>query len=209
MSIDGGGDRRARPLKGNVPFRVRLAEVRRRLGDAGDVDDPVAVEVGDGQGRRDEGLDAGSLRSQGRDRAGGEGEVPVPLWVGEALENGDPVAGHAFRSCLDAEVGDDRVEDAVAGHVSHPDPARVVAGRRERGPPAQGQVAGSVVAEYRHAAGVLLVPIGHHEVRPGIAVDVRDACEGDVRAPGRFLDPVNPPSALPYRRMIEVPAPLA
>src|SRR5262249_4927043 len=100
--------------------------------------------VGDGERRRDE-LDR---RGQGGDRARGEREVPMPLTVGVPLEDSDVVADDVrARPGVFAEAGNNRVEHAVTGHVSQPDPGRVVTERGDWSPH-QRQVARSFVLEY-------------------------------------------------------------
>src|SRR5205085_2759207 len=101
----------------------------------GGVRDTGAVEVGDDQRRRDE-LDP---RGQGGDRGGGEVEIPLPRGVGQALEDGDLLAGDVVVAVVVAEAAHDDVQDVVAGHVGQLDPGRVPAERREG--PGQGQVA--------------------------------------------------------------------
>src|SRR5207249_372285 len=87
--VGGGEPAAAGPLEDvDVAAGLGLAGVRRHARDGGgDVEGAVAVEVGDGQGRRDE-LD---LRGQRGDRAG-EGEIAVAQVVGVPLEDGDVVA---------------------------------------------------------------------------------------------------------------------
>jgi hypothetical protein len=60
----------------------------------------------------------------------------------------------------------------------------------------QGQGALPVVLEYRHCPRILPVSVGRHHVQPGIAVDVPDGREADVRAISVQVTPVEPASRL-------------